>query len=246
MSDPVDSATNFLRRWSKRKRAAEARAPDGAQAADRQPIEADTNPTSPAPAQREAAPPPFDPASLPPIDSITAASDIRAFLAPGVPQELARAALRRVWVTDPTIRDFIGIAENQWDFTNPDGVPGFGSLEFTPALRRMVADLFADAPEAAPPAPPPRRANAERLGEIAEKSTEPPPPALAPATGARTAGIEQSHPPRDFSAPNDAPVDRLQVIPQHSNDDAAVQNDIPEVDTGETPAQRKHGGAVPK
>jgi hypothetical protein len=29
------------------------------------------------------------------------------------------AALRRAWVSDPVIRDFIGIAENQWDFTNP-------------------------------------------------------------------------------------------------------------------------------
>ena len=76
-------------------------------------------------AQSEADPPAFDPATLPPIESITATSDIRAFLAPGVPEELTRAALRRVWVTDPMIRDFVGIAENQWDFTKPDSVPGF-------------------------------------------------------------------------------------------------------------------------
>ena len=61
---------------------------------------------------------------LPPIDSITAVSDVRAFLAAGVPEDVTRAALRRAWLTDPTIRDFVGLAENQWDFAKPDGVPG--------------------------------------------------------------------------------------------------------------------------
>jgi hypothetical protein len=36
--------------------------------------------------------------------------------------------LRRVWTSDPAIRDFIGIAENQWDFNDPDAIPGFGPL----------------------------------------------------------------------------------------------------------------------
>ena len=47
-----------------------------------------------------AVPPPPDPlavnpAALPPIESVTANSDIRAFLAPGVPAELTQEALRR-------------------------------------------------------------------------------------------------------------------------------------------------------
>jgi hypothetical protein len=67
-------------------------------------------------------------ANLPPIGSIGAGSDIRPFLAPGVPAHLTRAALRRAWSTDPAIRDFIGLSENSWDFNAPDGVPGFGSL----------------------------------------------------------------------------------------------------------------------
>ena len=71
---------------------------------------------------------PFDAANLPPIESIGAASDIRPFLAPGVPADLTRAALRRAWSTDPAIRDFIGLSENSWDFNAQDGVPGFGSL----------------------------------------------------------------------------------------------------------------------
>jgi hypothetical protein len=73
-------------------------------------------------------PPVFDPASLPPIESIGADSDIRLFLQAGVPAELTRAALRSIWTADPSIRDFVGIAESQWDFNDPGAIPGFGSL----------------------------------------------------------------------------------------------------------------------
>jgi hypothetical protein len=79
--------------------------------------------------------PPFDPASLPLVSSITQASDIRQFLQAGVPAELVRAALRAAWVTDPSIRDFIGIADNQWDFNDPTSMPGFGPLEAVDGAR---------------------------------------------------------------------------------------------------------------
>jgi len=55
------------------------------------------------------------PEELPSVDTITVDTDIRAFLKSRVPAELTRAALRRAWSSDPAIRDFIGIAENQWD-----------------------------------------------------------------------------------------------------------------------------------
>jgi hypothetical protein len=71
---------------------------------------------------------PLEASSLPPIESITADTDVTAFLEAGVPAELTRAALRRAWTIDHSIRDFIGIAENQWDFNDPDGIPGFGPL----------------------------------------------------------------------------------------------------------------------
>src|SRR5580704_4159008 len=71
---------------------------------------------------------PFDLASLPSIEDIVADTDIIAFLRAGVPVELVRAALRRAWTSDPAIRDFIGIAENQWDFNDPNAIPGFGPL----------------------------------------------------------------------------------------------------------------------
>src|SRR5436190_945684 len=107
MSEPE----NFITRWSRRKREA-AQDADATKAAD-----------APAPTAESAHPdegrrketeaPPADggalepsevalyPTTLPPIETITADSDIRAFLAPGVPAELTRAALRRAWATDP-------------------------------------------------------------------------------------------------------------------------------------------------
>jgi len=110
MSEPE----NFIARWSRRKREASegaevtksSIAPDAvaesAPPSEDPRQERDALPASGgAPQSPEAA---FDPAKLPPIETITAESDIRAFLAPGVPPELTRAALRRVWSADPNIR----------------------------------------------------------------------------------------------------------------------------------------------
>src|SRR6202040_2459051 len=89
--------------------------------------------------------PPFDPLSVPSIESITADTDIRGFLAPGVPPELTRAALRRAWAADPKIRDFVGLADYDWDFNAPGSMAGFGSLEMTDELRRMAARIVGPA-----------------------------------------------------------------------------------------------------
>ncbi len=146
MSDP----DNFIARWSRRKRAAAEEAaattspaaPDAAaqiracgRGKSAQPGDAAVAPRRRASESRE---PPFDLASLPPIESITAESDIRAFLAPGVPPELTRAALRRVWTADPTIRDFVGLADYDWDFNTPGAITGFGPFEMTDELRRQI------------------------------------------------------------------------------------------------------------
>jgi hypothetical protein len=110
MSEPE----NPLSRWARLKQMAKAQDEVGA-----------VSPGSEATGEPEA---PSDPASLPSIESIVGDTDIIAFLRKGVPADLTRAALRKAWVSDPAIRDFIGIAENQWDFNDPNGIPGFGPL----------------------------------------------------------------------------------------------------------------------
>jgi hypothetical protein len=90
---------------------------------------------------------------LPPIETISAGSDIRPFLAAGVPADLTRAALRRAWSADPAIRDFIGLSENSWDFNAPGGVPGFGSLTTEDARRIMERVMGETEPSDPVPAP---------------------------------------------------------------------------------------------
>jgi hypothetical protein len=94
-------------------------------------------------------PPAFDPESLPPIDSIVADSDIQIFLQAGVPADLTCAALRRAWTADPGIRDFIGIAESQWDFNDPAAIPGFGPLGAADYARHLVTQAVASLDSAA-------------------------------------------------------------------------------------------------
>jgi hypothetical protein len=59
-----------------------------------------------------------------------------------VPAELTQAALRSAWRNDPTIREFVEIADNQWDFNEPEGVPGFGLLGAAEEARRLVAQAM--------------------------------------------------------------------------------------------------------
>jgi hypothetical protein len=118
---------NPLSRWARLKQAAKAQ----------EEIDA-ASPGSEAMAAPEA---PFDPASLPSIESIVGDTDIIAFLRKGVPADLARAALRKAWASDPAIRDFIGIAENQWDFNDPNAIPGFGPLTPTESGVDVLAQI---------------------------------------------------------------------------------------------------------
>jgi hypothetical protein len=133
----------FLSRWSRRKRAVlEGRAPE--EAAPPAPLE--VKPEAP-PAEPEDD---FDPASLPPIDSLTIESDFKAFLHRKVPLDLRAAALRRAWSLDPAIRDFIGPADYAWDYNAPDGVPGFALELGGDAMKLLSHALGLDAP---PPKP---------------------------------------------------------------------------------------------
>jgi len=143
---------NFLARWSCRKRNT---SPDTREQLNRENDGSDV--ASQASATSESSgetKPPFDAASLPSIESIDAGSDIRAFLAVGVPSDLTRAALRRVWLTDSKIRNFIGLSENSWDFNAPGAMAGFGPIDKEEAARVLtrllgesdVTDVAANSP----------------------------------------------------------------------------------------------------
>ncbi|MDE5451799.1 DUF3306 domain-containing protein [Bradyrhizobium sp. CSA112] len=122
---------NIMSRWSRMKQEAAKQVEPDVLSPEPKPADAepgDLKATVATAAAGTPTSPSFDPASLPPLQSITAGTDIRSFLGSGVPVELTKAGLRRAWVTDPAIRDFIGIAESQWDFNDPAAMPGFGPL----------------------------------------------------------------------------------------------------------------------
>jgi hypothetical protein len=215
MSEPENPGENFLRRWSRLKQGTGSGAP--ASVEPRQSEHAETGALPNVNTQID--PPAFDPSSLPPIESITAASDIRAFLAPGVPEELSRAALRRAWVSDPIIRDFVGIAENQWDFTRPDDVPGFGSLEVTAELRRIVDQLIGGATRL------PQAAYPSELSHLESAQGE-----------SDTMGPGAVH-----NAEEPASDRQLTDIA-----DAAAQKEPIDVTRAPGSARRRHGGALPR
>ena len=201
----------FLDRWSRRKREVAGESePGGSKAA------------APAPGEGKTKEVAFDPASLPPLDSITVQADISAFLKPGVPPDLAREALRRAWSSDPAIRDFIGPVENGWDFNDPNGIPGFGLID-AGDVARLLAQVIGT---------PPEPAAAQKVALIESERD------AAPADA-------EKHLPQDKPASRKVAATQKDLV-QRNDGDAASQNDFDAQKYFPPSRGRRHGGALPK
>jgi hypothetical protein len=125
----------FLQRWARLK--AERPTPEAPEPAVEAPVPAASTPAD-APAE-------VRPEDLPPIEDLTAESDFTPFLKAGVPEELKRLALRKLWRSDPVFANLDGLVEYGEDFgaafRNPGpvatlfrigrGMPGPGDEEET-------------------------------------------------------------------------------------------------------------------
>ena len=216
MNDPE----NFINRWSRRKHeaASEDAQPKKASSEGAVPSRSDEEAKSKS-GELEAPVPEFDISRLPPIESISAETDITAFMRTGVPETLKHAALRRVWSSDPVIRDFVGLNENFWDAAGPDGIPGFGDLDPNLDVRRMVSELFGETPrqDTQPEPEADRVAGSSALPtDNSPKAANPQQVALAPAAN----------------------------VPQRS-ENAAPQTE-PSESASEKKILRRHGGAMPE
>ena len=219
------SDEEFLARWSRRKREAKvaADAPAPAQTAET------PNPASPVTAE-DPANAEVDLSSLPPIDSITAATDVTAFLRQGIPQDLSRAALRRAWAADPAIRDFVGLAENAWDFNDPHAMPGFGPLDCSEEQLGALVDRIVGGARSAADSPTTAIPEQKDASPSADSNHEPLLESGAPETVA------------DLSPAEEISSDELPSTP------AAVQPEAPQsVESDQTsPRRRTHGSALPR
>ncbi len=219
------SDEEFLARWSRRKHEERAGAKPDVEvpapsdlrgAAERRP--------TPVAGEADAEPKP-DLASLPPIDSITAATDITVFLRKGIPQELAHAALRRAWSADPAIRDFVGLAESAWDFNDPNAMHGFGPLDLSETdlaalIERVVGDV---------------RTAAEELDNVVTQS-EKSAPAQDSERELTPAAAKTGRHPIDPVTTSEVPTASVAVQP------TAAEGAGDE----ETLRRRTHGGALPR
>ena len=123
---------NFLSRWSARKSAVRAR-----EVAD--PDVAPQVPSTPEP------PEPVNPAALPSVDDLTEDSDYTVFLRKGVPDTMRKAALRKLWVTEPSVVNYRPLVEYAWH----NNEPGFGPLLPTDNVQAMLDRIFGGTPEPA-------------------------------------------------------------------------------------------------
>jgi hypothetical protein len=219
------SDEEFLARWSRRKREAKvaADAPAPAQTAET------PNPASPVTAE-DPANAEVDLSSLPPIDSITAATDVTAFLRQGIPQDLSRAALRRAWAADPAIRDFVGLAENAWDFNDPHAMPGFGPLDYSDEQLGALVDRIVGGVRGAADSLTTAIPEQKDASPSADSNHEPLLESRASETVADLSPAEEISSDEPPSAP------------------AAVQPEAPQsVESDQTsPRRRTHGSALPR
>jgi len=232
MSEPE----NFVSRWSRLKRESPSR---GKRKTELRETAAPLGAATTAPANvdepdetRTRAAPTFDPTSLPSIDSITASTDIRIFLRSGVPAELTEAALRRAWVSDPSIRDFIGLAENQWDFTNPTTIPGFGPLQEVNDKLSLVAQA-AGSLDKLSARPPDTHASADKPGSATGdlRRDELQNPARETRAGLATRAVDKR---------------MSDAAPENGRVEETAKNNLSLENTSPRRRRHAHGGALPR
>jgi hypothetical protein len=182
--------------------------------------------------------PAFDPASLPPVQSITAETDIRGFLRTGVPPELTRAALRRAFASDPAIRNFVGLADYDWDFNAAGSIAGFGPLQMTDDVAKMVAQVLE--PDRTEPRNPLDPAPAiPKAEEAADKAD----------TIAAHSAAKEMH---SHATDRDQPVNEMGTLAHadelthREQEHVAVQYTSIRPENRDVLVRRQHGGALPK
>jgi hypothetical protein len=224
----MTSRENFVSRWARLKRGSDIEPkaePDGIQPDSSASAGAET---PPAHHEDEVVDDPFDPASLPSIEKITVDTDIRGFLQSRVPAALTRAALRQAWASDPAIRDFIGIAENQWDFNDPTAMPGFGPMIEADNLPALLARTLGG-----------RDKLADEIPEI-PASVENALPAVADHEPASPDQSLQETSERSPSA------DERYKFPDDSNASRAARDDGVAEEDNSSQSYRTHGSALPR
>jgi hypothetical protein len=145
----------------------------------------------------EEVPAPEAPVEIPPPADTIPLNEITLWLGKKLPDGWREVALRRVWSADIDIRDFKGLADYAWDFTDPAGAPpGWGPLRATDDIARLLSRAIGE--PMPPPEPPPElvaEASPEPVDEVPPlpapppPAAEPPPPVRVARRGGRAAPV---------------------------------------------------------
>ena len=188
-------------------------------------------------------------AALPSLDSITTQTDLRQFLRKGVPGALKNAALRKMWLLDPAIRNHVDYAvDYAWDWNVPGGVPGHGGQIAGESVAKMldkllpkpVSDETATVPQPSDQAPvAPGSVSADESVDQAMQSLGDPVDEAEGEIASQPEGetadqkLPQVHSAGRPKAPD--PAD-----PVHADSDS-----MPRSEDEERISPRRHGGALP-
>ena len=102
----ADNLLNRVHRWSEKKTESRQTRPDKTPRAE-EPSSENTRPDGNSP---------LDPNDLPSLESLTADSDFTPFLHADVPSILKKAALRKLWKSDPVLANVDGLNDYDEDF----------------------------------------------------------------------------------------------------------------------------------
>jgi hypothetical protein len=159
-------------------------------------------------------------AALPRLEDLTPETDLAPFMRVGVPAGLRNAALRRMWALDPAIRDRVGDAlEYAYDWNMPGSVPGSGPLLPVDDVASMLRSI---------------------IGMPAEEQV-----GTDQISKAETAVAETSAPPVAADSPAQEPLG-LDHSPQTEVQESGPATSAkPEPEMQASAPSRRHGGATP-
>jgi len=173
-------------------------------------------------------------AALPSLDEIIDGSDIKPFLAKGVPAKLRNAAMRRLWLATPGVRDYSDPAvDYAWDWNAPGGVPGGGGSLSEAGIAKMVKGLIGGREDA-----PPEESDDVVLAEADTAARE-----TAELGGAKAEDDVPPSPVRRSEA--DKPADSDTPPGEGAHEGAHEVISKGETSEKSHPVPRRHGGAVP-
>ncbi len=220
----------FLSRWSRLKR-------DPAPAPD---------PASPAAEPAGAAPLPEGKAlddllaQLPRIEDLVPGQSLSAFMQPWVPAGVRNAALQRMWLLDPAIRDYVSPAlDYAYDYNTPGAAPGFGPMETGRDAIREVAEMFDRALGKAPEADEGEVPGAH--DNVSQSGTASPP---GDAASQQSFPVASTRPPVPAEAAEHTSVKPQEIGGEAAGSPVAAQK-IPSDPKDLRPVGRRHGGALP-